>query len=96
MLELYQAAMLLIIAWDADAGTALFRIVESCRRWSDRKPFIEKIRAINTIITKDAKYRSLDGILRDLRRSNPDMKEYSFDRLRERLYSEAPSEKVYL
>lgn len=96
MLELFNGAMLLITAWDAEAGTPLFRLVESCRKWFWLEPYIEKIEQLNRIVGKDAKYRSMDGVVRDLKRMNPALKSFTFDRLRERLYKERPGVKVYI
>lgn len=82
--QLYNAVMIIISAWNAKPGTALFEIKEFLENNSyiQYKPPLGKIKAVNTIIGKSSK--TMREIIEELSMEN-DLREYSFDLLVEEL-----------
>ena len=74
--QLYNATMLLIAIFDAKPDTPLFVIKEELETYVDREPFLARIKAINTIISKTNK--TMRDIIDELGKNN-DLKSFSFD-----------------
>ena len=70
--------MLLIAIFDAKPDTPLFVIKEELETYVDREPFLARIKAINTIISKTNK--TMRDIIDELGKNN-DLKSFSFDLL---------------
>ncbi|MCM3707904.1 hypothetical protein M3205_19745 [Cytobacillus firmus] len=86
--ELYNAINLLIIAWNTNIKSFLADIRDNLERYPSQKPFISKIKSVNTIISKDSKKRTLQMMISELRENNPDLRGFSFNHLDSLLSSE--------
>ena len=80
--QLYNATMLLIAIFDAKPDTPLFVIKAELETYVDREPFLARIKAINTIISKTNK--TMRDIIDELGKNN-DLKSFSFDLLIQKL-----------
>ena len=78
--QLYDAIHLLVVCWGSPPGQALFEIKTKLERFSDRPPFASQVKAINTIIGKDARNRTLVKMVNDLAKNNS-IKTYEFSLL---------------
>lgn len=83
--QLYEAIHLLIICWDIVPGKVLSEIKEKLEKYYNKEPFLSQIKAINTVISKDCRQRTLQEMIDELRRAGNKIKEYKFDLLNERL-----------
>lgn len=78
--QLYNAIMILIIAWNAEPDTYLIKLKKEAEKYSCCEPYLSRIKKVNRLITKDFKKRKLNEILNDLRKEN-DIRDYKFDLL---------------
>ncbi|WML37983.1 hypothetical protein RCG19_12065 [Neobacillus sp. OS1-2] len=89
--ELYNAINLLIIVWNTNINSILADIRDNLEKYPSRTPFISKIKALNTIISKDFKGRTLQVMISELRKNNPELRSFSFSHLDLILSSEGVS-----
>lgn len=88
--QLYDAIMLLIIEWDDhNPDSLLFSLKEEITEDNCREPQKRKIKAVNTIISKDSKKRTLSQIVSDMKKDDA-IKEFCFDLLEKILLDEYP------
>ncbi|SFU81095.1 hypothetical protein SAMN05216339_11526 [Nitrosomonas eutropha] len=78
--QLHDAIHLLVVCWGSPPGQALLEIKTKLERFSDRPPFASQVKAINTIIGKDARNRTLVKMVNDLAKNNS-IKTYEFSLL---------------
>lgn len=78
--QLHDSINLLVVCWSSPPGPALFDIKSKLEKFSDRPPFPSQVKAINTIIGKDIKKRTLTQMVGDLAKLNP-LKNYDFSHL---------------
>ncbi len=83
--QLYEAIHLLIICWDTVPGKVLSEIKEKLERYFNNEPFLSQIKAVNTIISKDNRQRTLQEMIDELRSAGNNVKEYKFYLLNEKL-----------
>ncbi|WP_341667101.1 hypothetical protein [Alcaligenes sp. SDU_A2] len=86
--QLSNAINLLVVCWNSPPGPALTAIQEELENTTDRAPLLRQVKAINTVISKDIKKRTLIKMLDDLSAGN-DIKSYDFDLLNEILNQES-------
>jgi hypothetical protein len=75
--QLHDAIHLLIVCWASPPGPVLFEIKTKLENFSDRPPFSSQVKAINTVIGKDSRNRTLAEMVNDLARENS-IKTYDF------------------
>lgn len=80
--QLYDATMLIIVAWNAKLDSVLYSIKEELEKDPEIEPCMGKIKSINTILRKGN--TTMRQTLNRLGQKN-DMKEYSFDLLIKKL-----------
>jgi hypothetical protein len=85
--QLCNAIHLLVVCWSTAPGGPLLQIKIELEKYCDRPPFAKKVKAINSIISRDATNRTLSQMLSELAKANP-IKEYKFDLLDAILASE--------
>ncbi len=73
--ELYNATMLLIVAWNAKPDSVLYSIKDEIEKQIDREPCISQIKSINTILCKG--HTTMKKVLHRLEAKN-EIKKYSF------------------
>lgn len=78
--QLHDAIHLLIVCWSSPPGPALAAIKSKLEKFSSKPPFISQIKAINTILGKDVKGRSLTQMIGDIAKKNS-IKTYDFSLL---------------
>ena len=78
--QLYNAIMILIVAWNAEPGTRLFDLKKEAEKYRYCEPWLSRIEKVNNIIAKDFKKRKLSEILDEFEKEN-DIKKYEFDLL---------------
>lgn len=83
--QLYNALNLLVVCWDAPPGPALANIKQRLEQSRDLSPHPSQVKAVNTIISKDFRKRTLREMIDELAVKN-DIKSYNFDLLNEILY----------
>lgn len=83
--QLYNSIMLLIIIWNDDKPTStLFKLKEEALKYFYCKPFLNRIKTVNNIISKDVQSRTLSQMIDKLRKNN-NIKDYKFDLLEKEL-----------
>ena len=85
--QLHNAINLLVVCWSSPPGPALFDIKTKLEKFSFKPPFSSQIKAINTIIGKDVKKRTLSQMISELAQKNS-VKTYDFSLLEAVLASE--------
>ena len=80
--ELYNAICLLTICWDTHKDGPLLKIKAKLERYKYSAPYFSQVKAVNTMISKDPKNRTLTQMIEELRLKNPTLKEYSFEKLK--------------
>ena len=75
--QLHNAINLLVVCWSAPPGPALADIKSKLEKRADQPPFLNQIKAINTILGKDTKGRSLTLMINELAKTNS-IKTYDF------------------
>lgn len=83
--QLREAILLLIMAWDAVPGSLLFGLLEKTEKYYYLEPYAWKIRTFNSVLKSDAKKRNMDQLTASLRKNNPELKDFDFSLLREKL-----------
>lgn len=83
--QLWEAILLLIMDWDAVPGSTLFDLLAKTEKYYFLEPYAWKIRALNTVLKSDAKKRNMDQITDTMRRNNPELKDFDFSLLREKI-----------
>lgn len=78
--QLHDSINLLVVCWSSPPGPPLFDIKSKLERYSDRPPLSYQVKAINTIIGKDAKKRTMAQMVSELAKENS-LKPYSFSHL---------------
>ncbi|WP_263108856.1 hypothetical protein [Xanthomonas oryzae] len=78
--QLYNSINLLVVCWSSPPGPALFDIKSKLEKFSDRPPLPSQVKAINTIIGKDVKKRTMAQMVSELAKNNS-LKPYSFSHL---------------
>ncbi|WOB25911.1 hypothetical protein NYR95_19895 [Xanthomonas dyei] len=78
--QLHDSINLLVVCWSSPPGPALFDIKSKLEKFSDRPPLPSQVKAINTIIGKDVKKRTLSQMVSELAKQNS-LKPYSFSQL---------------
>lgn len=85
--QLYNAIMLLIVAWNSPPDTKIYEIKKQVEKYIRFPPPVWRIKQINNIIAKDWKHRTMHQIIEDLKRENT-IKLYKFDLLEKELEKE--------
>lgn len=80
--QLYNAIMLLIVAWDAKAGTPLFKMKIEAEKYYKFEPYIYRIKPINNILKR--KGITIRNIIEKLSEEN-NLREYHFNLLSDKL-----------
>lgn len=83
--QLFNAINLIIICWKQVPGGVLQKIKEEVEGSKTQEPLLRKIKAINTIISRDHRGRSLQQMLEELRKDNNNIRAFSFNLLNEAL-----------
>ena len=78
--QLHDAIHLLVVCWSSPPGPALFDIKTKLENFSDKPPLTSQVKAINTIVGKDARKRTLSQMVSDLAKDNA-IKAYDFSLL---------------
>lgn len=81
--ELHNAINLIIICWGVIPSKALQEIKMKLEKNTNCKPYIMHIKAINTIISRDKRGRTLQLMIHDLRVHNPKIRQFDFSLLNE-------------
>lgn len=82
--EFLEAVNLLIMAWNVSLYGKLLNDVQNRRKYSHRPPYDSEIKRLNKIIGDDNQGRTLTQMIDELRANN-NIRQFSFDALRERL-----------
>lgn len=85
--QLYDAINLLVICWNIIPGGKLSEIKSNLDAYYFSEPFAWKIKLVNNILSKDARNRTLQEMIAELREKN-NIRDYSFDSLNEILSEE--------
>lgn len=80
--QLYNALNLLVVCWDSPPGPVLANIKKKVELFGDRSPFLSQVKAVNTIISRDFKKRTLTEMIDELAIENK-IKPYRFELLNE-------------
>lgn len=83
--ELYNAINLLIICWNTTVQGFLGEIKDTIVRYPHYEPYLSKIKAVNTILSKDSKSRTLQDMISDLKKNNPDIRSFTFNNINKML-----------
>lgn len=83
--QLFNAINLLIICWGIAPGSVMQEIKYDIDKYKNREPLPRQIKAINTIISRDKKSRTLQQMLDELRNKNIKIRKFRFDLLNETL-----------
>lgn len=78
--QLHDAIHLLVVCWSSPPGPVLFDIKTKLEKFSDKPPFASQVKAINTVVGRDARKRTLSQMVSDLAKDNP-IKTYDFSLL---------------
>ncbi|MEP9589118.1 hypothetical protein P2B08_20370 [Xanthomonas perforans] len=78
--QLHDSINFLVVCWSSPPGPALFDIKSRLEKFSDRPPLPSQVKAINTIIGKDVKKRTLSQMIGELAKKNS-LKPFSFSHL---------------
>ncbi|RUT43978.1 hypothetical protein EJP82_18775 [Paenibacillus anaericanus] len=84
--QLFNAIILLIICWGIVPGNVLQEIKRDLEINKSREPLPRQIKAINTIISRDKRGRTLQHMLDELRNHNKELRSFCFDLLNEALF----------
>ncbi|OWA34243.1 hypothetical protein B9G55_18155 [Saccharibacillus sp. O16] len=79
--QLYDAINLLLICWGSMPGQALRDISEKLLKYKNCPPFPSQIKAVNIVISKDKKERTLNQMLDELRIQNKSLRQFDFSLL---------------
>ncbi|MDO9204120.1 hypothetical protein [Methylotenera sp.] len=85
--QLHDAINLLVVCWSSPPGPVLFDIKSKLEKYSYKPPYSGQIKAINTVIGKDVKKRTLSQMVSELAQNNY-VKTYDFSLLDAVLASE--------
>ncbi|MUG46735.1 hypothetical protein GNP95_17245 [Paenibacillus woosongensis] len=85
--QLFNAINLIVICWGQVPGGVLQKIKNEIEKNKNREPLPRQIKAINTIISRDRKDRTLQQMLDDLRKNNNKIRDFHFNLLNESLVS---------
>jgi hypothetical protein len=83
--QLFNAINLLIICWGIVPGSVMQEIKNDIDKYKNREPLPRQIKAINTIISRDKRSRTLQQMLDELRNKNIKIRKFRFDLLNETL-----------
>jgi len=83
--QLFNAINLIVICWGQVPGGVLQKIKNEIEKNKNREPLPGQIKAINTIISRDRKGRTLQQMLDDLRKNNNMIRDFHFNLLNESL-----------
>lgn len=83
--QLFNAINLIVICWGQVPGGVLQKIKNEIEKNKNREPLPGQIKAINTIISRDSKGRTLQQMLDDLRKNNNMIRVFHFNLLNESL-----------
>lgn len=86
--ELSNAINFLIISWNTSPKGALSDIKKRLEANPVKRPRLNDVKAVNTIISCDKRKRSLLDMIEELRQDNPSLKEYNFEHLNQILDNE--------
>jgi len=85
--QLYNAIQWLIVCWDIVPRGTIIEIRDKVLMYCDREPFRKRIKAINTVISKGRRKRTLTQMINEAREKN-DIKDYDFSLLTSKLDGE--------
>lgn len=92
--QMFNAINLIVICWGKAPGGVLQKIMGEIEKYKNREPLPRQIKAINTILSRDRRGRTLQQMLDELRNENNKIQYFSFDLLNEAL-SKNKIEKSY-
>lgn len=78
--QLNDAINMLVVCWDIIPGGALCDIQTQLLDYPDKRPFVSKIKAVNTIIGRDKDNRTLQMMIDELRENN-EIRDFDFSLL---------------
>jgi hypothetical protein len=93
--QLFNAINLIIICWRQVPGGVLQKIKEEIEGSRSQEPLPRQIKAINTIISRDHKGRTLQQMLEELRNNNNNIRAFSFNLLKEALIKNGVTESFF-
>lgn len=80
---LYDAVMIMLLVWNDTSGNSiLFREMHKCLKYPDKYPYSDRLRRVNSIISKD-KRGTLANILKDLENAGNELREFDLKTLHE-------------
>lgn len=82
--QLHNAINMIVVCWDINPSSALANIKEMIDRFYYNPPYLKEIKAVNTIISKDFKGRTLQEMIDELRADN-DIRSFDFGLLQHEL-----------
>lgn len=82
--QLHNAINMIVVCWDIIPSSALSNIKEQIDRFYFNSPYPTEIKAVNTIISKDFKGRTLQEMIDELRANN-DIRNFDFGYLNSEL-----------
>ncbi|MCM3443270.1 MULTISPECIES: hypothetical protein [Metabacillus] len=86
-LELFNAINILIFYWgNRPLTNFLAEFLIDIRKYPYAQPYDKRIKAVNTVISRQ-NHNTIQGMLSELRNTNPSIKEFSFDTLHKYLLS---------
>lgn len=93
--ELRNAINIILLSWNKKPSDIMImqKILIKTTKKPKQEPTKYNIKAINTIVSRDYKRRSLPEIVSDLKIKYPNFKDYSFIKLNKILNQEYPNEK---
>lgn len=86
--QLNDAINMLIICWDIVPGGALAEIQSELNKYPYSEPFMRKLKAVNTIISRDIGKKTLQEMIGDLRIAGHDIRDFQFDLINAKLDEE--------
>ncbi len=82
--QLHDAINLLVVCWNTVLGEPLKNIKAEIEQYSYKEPYLRQIKAVDTIISRDRRRRTLRKMLDELSVNN-NIRNFSFDALNREL-----------
>lgn len=86
--QLHNAINLIIICWDVVPVKALLNIKIKIERYKHKAPFPSEVKAINTILSRDIRKRTIKQMILDLERQGNEIRSFEFNLLNDILKKE--------
>lgn len=79
--ELYHAINIILLSWKTDSSGAMQEILIKIANDPSKRPLNANVKAVNTVISRDTKKKSLPDMVADLKVRHSSFKSYSFHEL---------------